>query len=148
MASLPYCSGQNSDSSVVDFGVGSLGSDLLDHLVVVGSVPLGLVEFPYYPYLGASHFDLEFGFVQAFHLVVVDSCCWLKIKGGSSSKKNKTYAFGFGPFRAGFENSVVDMAFFVVDLVDLLWFQHKLFDFYDTTFPFYQLRVRGQQGER
>ena len=122
MSSLPYCSGRNSDRLVVDFGVGSFGSGLLDHLAVVGSVQWGLVEFPYYPYLGAFHFDLEFGSVQAFHLVVVDSCCWLKIKGGLPSKKNKTYAFGFGPFRAGFENSVVDMAFFVVDLVDLLWF--------------------------
>ena len=81
-AFLPYCSEENSDSLVVDFGVGSLGH-LVDHLDRRDfdlAFDFGLVEFPLdYPYFVASHFDLEFGlgFVQAFHLAV--GSCWLKI---------------------------------------------------------------------
>ena len=73
LAFLPYYFEQNLDSLVVDFGVGSLGH-FVDHLDRPGfDQAFDLVEFPLdYPYFLASHFDLEcFGFVQAFHLVVV-----------------------------------------------------------------------------
>lgn len=73
LAFLPYYFEQNLDSLVVDFGVGSLGH-LVGHLDRRDfDQVFDLVESPLdYPYFLASHFDLVcFGFVRAYHLVVV-----------------------------------------------------------------------------
>lgn len=76
-ASLPYSEQIDFDSSVVDFGVGSLGYPdrlVLHQVVAVVSFGLasGWVVYPLdYPYLGAFHFDLELdSFVQAYHFDV------------------------------------------------------------------------------